>query len=128
MQFEAMEILEYVAFTIGIFAIAIVVWGVVLGMYDLCKHEFFRFKGRSEPIIPLHQIRNKVGSYLLLGLEFLIAADVVRTIVEPTIDELIILGGIVVIRTIVSFFLGREIGDAPKYPFPGKAKKSSDAS
>lgn len=128
MQFEAMEILEYVAFTIGIFAIVIVVWGVVLGLYDLCKHEFYRFKGKSEPIFPLHQIRHKIGSYLLLGLEFLIAADIIRTIVEPTMDELIILGGIVVIRTIVSFFLGKEIGDAPKYPFPRKAKKSSDDS
>jgi len=128
MQFEAMEILEYVAFIIGIFAIVIVVWGVVLGMYDLCKHEFFRFKGKSEPIIPLHKIRHKIGSYLLLGLEFLIAADIVRTIVEPTMDELIILGGIVIIRTIVSYFLGKEIEDAPKYPFPRRTKRSSDAS
>ena len=92
MQTEVMRVSEYVSLAIGMIAIATVVWGVVLGLYDLCKHEFYKFKGKSETIIPLHQIRHKIGSYLLLGLEFLIAADIVRTIVEPTLDELTILG------------------------------------
>jgi uncharacterized membrane protein len=45
-----------------------------------------------------------------LGLEFLIAADIIRTIIRPTLEELAILGGIVVIRTVISYFLGKEIG------------------
>lgn len=48
-------------------------------------------------------------TYLLLGLEFLIASDILKTVLEPTMNELIILGGIVVVRTILSVFLNKEI-------------------
>jgi len=48
---------------------------------------------------------------LLLGLEFLIASDILKTVLEPTLNELAILGGIVVLRTILSVFLNREIKD-----------------
>ena len=51
------------------------------------------------------------GSYGLLGLEFLIASDILKTVLEPTLNELAILGGIVVLRTILSVFLNREIKD-----------------
>lgn len=48
---------------------------------------------------------------MLLGLEFLIASDILKTVLEPTLNELAILGGIVVLRTILSVFLNREIKD-----------------
>ena len=48
-------------------------------------------------------------SYLLLGLEFLIASDILKTVVDPTLDELAILGGVVVVRTVLSVFLNKEI-------------------
>ena len=118
-----MNILEYISFAIGIAAIAIITWGVILGLYDLTKHEFYRFRAKQAKTITLQQIRHRVGSYLLLGLEFLIAADIIRTIVKPTLEELAILGGIVVIRTIISYFLGRELGNGAKYPISAKRRK-----
>ena len=45
----------------------------------------------------------------MLGLEFLIAADIIRTIVKPSLEELAILGSIVVIRTVINYFLGKEL-------------------
>ena len=118
-----MDILEYISLAVGIIAIAIIVWGVILGLFGFLKNEFYRFRSKDTTIITLHKIRHTVGSYLLLGLEFLIAADIIRTIVEPTLEELAILGSIVVIRTIISYFLGRELGDDGKYPFSAKKKK-----
>ena len=47
--------------------------------------------------------------HLLLGLEFLIASDILKTVVDPTLDELAILGGVVVVRTVLSVFLNKEI-------------------
>jgi len=44
-----------------------------------------------------------------MGLEFLIIADMIRTVINPTLQELAVLGSIVVIRTIVSYFLDREM-------------------
>ena len=60
-------------------------------------------------------LRQAFGGTLLLGLEVLVAADLVRTIaVAPTLDNVLVLGLIVVIRTVLSFSLETEIeGVAP---------------
>jgi uncharacterized membrane protein len=60
-------------------------------------------------------LRRAFGGTLLLGLEVLVAADLVRTIaVSPTLDNVLVLGLIVVIRTVLSFSLETEIeGVAP---------------
>jgi uncharacterized membrane protein len=60
-------------------------------------------------------LRQAFGGTLLLGLEILVAADLVRTVaVAPTLNNVLVLGLIVVIRTFLSFSLETEIeGIAP---------------
>jgi uncharacterized membrane protein len=60
-------------------------------------------------------LRNSFGNVILLGLEILVAADLVRTVaVAPTVENVVILGVIVLIRTLLSFSLEIEIeGVAP---------------
>src|SRR4051812_20365604 len=60
-------------------------------------------------------LRESFGGVILLGLEILVAADLVRTVaVEPTWTNVLILGVIVLIRTVLSFSLEIEIeGVAP---------------
>jgi len=54
--------------------------------------------------------RAGLGRAILLGLEFLVAADIIRTVaVEPTFNNLGVLAGIVAIRTLLSFSLELEI-------------------
>ena len=48
---------------------------------------------------------------LLLGLDFLIAADIIHTILEHTLEDLAQLGGIVVIRIAPSYFLFSIVGN-----------------
>jgi uncharacterized membrane protein len=56
------------------------------------------------------RVRQTLGGSLLLGLEILVAADLVRTIaVAPTVDNVLILGLIVLIRTFLSFSLEIEM-------------------
>jgi len=56
------------------------------------------------------RFRSSLGRSILLGLEFLVAADIINTVaVEPTIRSLIVLAGIVLIRTFLSFSLEVEI-------------------
>jgi len=58
-----------------------------------------------------HRYRANLGRAILLGLEILIVADIIRTIaVEPTLDNLAVLALIVLIRTFLSFALEIEIG------------------
>ena len=54
--------------------------------------------------------RQRLGRAIILGLEFLVAADILRTIsTDPTLREVAILGGIVLIRTFLSFSLEVEL-------------------
>jgi len=104
------EILHMTSNGIGIMGVAIIVWGVILTTYRLLKLEFKRF--RQQSIYPEREtLRHQLGSYLLLGLEFLIAADIIGTITHPTLNDMAVLGSIVLIRTIISFFLEREVAE-----------------
>ena len=55
------------------------------------------------------EIRLFLGRYLALGLEFQLGSDILSTAVSPTIDEVKILAAIVVIRTVLNYFLSKEI-------------------
>ena len=103
-------IFDWLTFGIGIVGILVITWGVMLTLVRLVVLEARRIKGVNI-CGPRDMLRHHLGSYLLLGLEFLIAADVVHTIARPSLEELAILGGIVAIRTVLSFFLNREIAE-----------------
>jgi uncharacterized membrane protein len=54
--------------------------------------------------------REQLGRSILLGLEFLVAADIIRTVaVTPDARSVAVLGGIVLIRTFLSFSLQLEV-------------------
>jgi uncharacterized membrane protein len=66
--------------------------------------------------IAYQTLRETFGGVLLLGLEILVAADLVRTVaVEPTLENVAILGLIVLIRTFLSFSLEIEMEGVPPW-------------
>ncbi len=67
-------------------------------------------KGAADRSTLVAAFRSGLGRSILLGLEFLVAADIINTVaVEPTIESLLVLAGIVLIRTFLSFSLEVEI-------------------
>ena len=104
---------DYVALIIGIFGVAIIVWGVIKDFIEFLHSEFRSFRDKIP--VPLDDIRYDMGRYLLLGIEFFVAADVVHTVIEPTLEQVAILGGLVIIRTIISYFLTREMAHVEKH-------------
>lgn len=54
-------------------------------------------------------IRLRLGRVLALGLEFTVASDILRTAVAPTRQDILNLGAIVLLRTLLNYFLEREI-------------------
>jgi uncharacterized membrane protein len=75
-----------------------------------------RMRRRSrQPVQVYRTLRQAFAGTLLLGLEVLVAADLIRTVaVAPTLDNVLVLGLIVAIRTVLSFSLETEIeGVAP---------------
>ncbi len=55
-----------------------------------------------------NKIRLELTGKIVFGLEFLIAADILATIVSPSQEDLIMLAVVVVIRTVLGYFLERE--------------------
>ncbi len=100
--------LNILATIIGVISLLIVTYGVFVGFIAFLRNEFKRITG-TYTINNVRQLRADFGSYLLLGLEFLIASDILKTVVDPTLDELAILGGVVIVRTVLSVFLNKEI-------------------
>lgn len=69
-----------------------------------------------------HGLRVDLGRAILLGLEFLVLADIIATLaIEPTLENLGVLAGIVTIRTLLSFALELEVsGRWPWQKAPAK--------
>ena len=55
------------------------------------------------------QIRKEFTNKILFGLELLIVGDVLVTVRKPTTNDLILVGAIVVIRTVLGYFLSKEV-------------------
>ncbi|MER7245847.1 DUF1622 domain-containing protein [Kribbella sp. NPDC000426] len=71
-------------------------------------------------------LRVNLGRVILLGLEILILGDIVRTIiVETSVESVLVLGLIVVIRTVLSFTLEVEISGS--WPWQQRNNNSTDA-
>ena len=87
-------------------AAAVVIGGAVIrGMSDYLRQLF----SRSKQLDATEAIRLKLGRVLTLGLEFTVASDILRTAVAPTRQDILNLGAIVLLRTLLNYFLEQEI-------------------
>lgn len=79
--------------------------GVILSLVRAVQE-----RQRAPGFHPLHTyFRMVFGGWLVVALEFQLAADIVSTIVSPTSEHLIELGAIALIRTFLNYFLGKEL-------------------
>lgn len=87
------------------FSLLFILLGVVI---SLAKS--FQYRRAYPGSHPLHtNFRMEFGGWLVVALEFQLAADIVGTIVSPTTAHLIELGAIAVIRTFLNYFLNKEL-------------------
>lgn len=106
------EAMEHVAQAFEVLGIGILAVGaawsfVVAGLT-------WRRSGQAKQAYDL--LRKAFGGTLLLGLEVLVAADLVKTVaVSPTVSNFLVLGLIVLIRTFLSFSLETEISGRPPW-------------
>ena len=101
-----LELIEYAALAIEVLAVLIIVVTIFYAMID------YTIKGlKAHDIESRYQeLKTRLGKSLLLGLEILVAADIVRTVaLEATIESVLTLGLLVLIRTFLSWALVVEI-------------------
>jgi uncharacterized membrane protein len=100
---------------------------IVIGALFAGANALSRAIRRQHPVYT--QFRRLLGRAILLGLELLVAADIIRTVaVTPTLESVAVLGAIVLIRTFLSFSLELEItGRWPWQKAPAAAPASGQA-
>jgi len=106
-----MNYLHHASFGIGLLGVLVIVLGVIGGLIRFVRAELRAARG-VETEGERRALRHTLGYYLLLGLEFLIAADIIDTLMKPSVQDLTVLGAIVLIRTIISFSLNWELKTA----------------
>ena len=103
-----MNYLHHTSFAIGLLGVLVIVFGVANGSMRFVSSEWRAVRGANVDDARKH-LRHMLGYYLLLGLEFLIAADIIDTLMKPGVEDLIGLGIIVLIRTVISYSLNAEL-------------------
>ena len=103
---ETTDLIVVISDAIEVAGVAVIAAGVVIAValfvWDLL---------RQTPIRDAYtRLRTFLGRSLLLGLEFLVAGDIIKTVaIEPTRDSVIVLAVIVLVRTVLSLSIDVEI-------------------
>jgi uncharacterized membrane protein len=103
-----MEYLHHASFGIGVLGVLVICFGVAGGLWRFLRSEVLAVRGVNVSE-DRKRLRHLLGYYLLLGLEFLIAADIIDTLMKPTPQDLLVLGAIIAIRTVISYSLNAEL-------------------
>jgi uncharacterized membrane protein len=100
------SLVGYVAAGAEIIAVFVVGAAAVQGF---CSYTRDLVRRTSPASTAMENIRLRLGRALTLGLEFTIASDILRTAVAPTPADIVNLAAIVLLRTLLNYFLEREI-------------------
>jgi uncharacterized membrane protein len=103
-----MNVFNYIAISIATAGSIIIIWGAIITIFKVLALERRRVTNIKSDISS-EPIRHQFSSYLVLGLDFMLAADIIHTIHKPILNELYILAMIVGIRSVISFFLNKEM-------------------
>ncbi|HEX2624029.1 MAG TPA: DUF1622 domain-containing protein [Sphingomicrobium sp.] len=98
--------------------IALAVAEAVVGALLLYVPERWRPR-RIHHLAEKEEVRLRLGRWLAVALEFLLAADIVRTAVAPTWNDIGKLAAIAALRTLLNYFLQQEIDRARERASPG---------
>lgn len=100
--------LEMVAAVIDLIGVTIILFGFAVAMFRLLGSLSHGIGLRRE-LMGLNHARTTLAVYILTGLEFMIASDIIHTVITREFSDLLFVGLLVLIRTAISFFLGKEI-------------------
>jgi uncharacterized membrane protein len=98
------DFIDYASIAVEIVGVLLIVGGLVFATYR------WLFEAKLAPMARYHRYREDLGRAILLGLEVLVAADIVRSVaLEPTIASLSVLAMLIVVRTFLSWSLSVEL-------------------
>ena len=101
-------LLEWLAVAVDLTGALIMIWAFVAAVVGVVAG-LLRGGDAHSRMQNMQIIRCGLGVKLVFALELMIISDLFVTIVSRSIDDLILVGGLVVIRTAISYFLNKEI-------------------
>lgn len=107
-------ILSYLAAGAEIAAAVVIGGAIIRGIASYLRVLFTRARTNDAT----EAIRLQLGRVLTLGLEFTVASDILRTAVAPTRQDILNLAAIVLLRTLLNYFLEREIQQGEQRRLP----------
>lgn len=123
MGFDLVTVLHWTTRAIEVFGILAIVVGIAGATVRYLRERAHPVPGSD----PYRTYRSGIGRSILLGLELLVAADIINTVaIEPSLESLAVLAGIVAIRTFLSISLEVEIEG--RWPWRKEAKAAGDPS
>lgn len=99
------DIITYISLFFSSFGAILIIYGGLRAIFRVFKVELWKKSSNY------NSIRIDFTSKIVLALEFFIAADLIKTIIQPTLNEVIVLAVIVAIRTVVGYSLDKEAKD-----------------
>jgi uncharacterized membrane protein len=103
------SIFETIAAVIDLFAIVILLIGAARFLVDIGASEITR--PGNKRVRKMNLARAELGRYILAGLELFIVSDVIHTALSLKFSDLLFLLLLVIIRSITSYFLDRELAE-----------------
>lgn len=102
------DFFKIIADVVDIIGIIILIYGFIKQLIKYIGIEFLHHPFKTS-IKALQKIRCEIGIYILLALDFLIASDIIHSIMDVSQKELIELGVMIGLRIAIGYFLGKEI-------------------
>jgi uncharacterized membrane protein len=100
------DVLKIVSLFLAYSGVLVIAYGGAVALVQTVVRGIKRGRG-----LTFTKIRGEFARKIIFGLDFLIASDIINTISAPNIDEVIRLGGIVLIRTVLTFVLSKETAE-----------------
>lgn len=93
-------VLPYIVTVLEIMGILVVAWSAIYAFYEFVQNTFFHKR---------KDIQYHLAMGLATGLEFKMAAEILNTVLVKNVDELLILGAVIILRAILSVLIHFEM-------------------
>ena len=100
-----LEFLEWGALIVDLVGVMIMLLGFVIAVGRFVP----TLRKPAESIMEVQKIRCLLGIYLVFALELMIVSDLLHSVIERDLEDLYFLGAIVALRTLIAYFLGKDI-------------------
>jgi len=115
------ELVRLVGEVVDAFGVLVILGGLLLASLAYARRH------RADYVQEFKHYRQNLGRAILLGLEFMVAGDIIRTVaVSPTMPNVLVLGVLVLIRTVLSMSIQVELEG--RWPWQAREAVNSNAS